>query len=121
MDLEGKTALVLGAIKGIGREIGLALAGRGVRLGLTWYDWKEHLSDMKAAFADIQLDSAKVIGVETDALWPPHQQKEICEMFSSHGVNCHLEMLPSIQGHDSFLVDYDRFCPIIRDYFKKIE
>ena len=34
---------------------------------------------------------------------------------------CHLDMLPSIQGHDSFLVDYDRFCPIIRDYFKKLE
>jgi 3-oxoacyl-[acyl-carrier protein] reductase len=51
MELAGKTALVLGAIKGIGREIGLALARRGVRLGLTWHDWEESLPEMKAAFA----------------------------------------------------------------------
>lgn len=51
MELEGKTALVLGAVKGIGREVALALAGRGVRLGLTWYDWEDHLPEMRAAFA----------------------------------------------------------------------
>jgi 3-oxoacyl-[acyl-carrier protein] reductase len=51
MDLTGKTALVLGAIRGIGREIGLALARRGVRVGLTWHDWEEHLPEMQAAFA----------------------------------------------------------------------
>ncbi len=51
MELSGKTALVLGAVKGIGREIGLALAARGVRLGLTWYDWEDHLPEMRAAFA----------------------------------------------------------------------
>ncbi|MEW6076805.1 MAG: SDR family oxidoreductase [Thermodesulfobacteriota bacterium] len=51
MELTGKTALVLGAIKGIGREIGLALARRGVRLGLTYNDWEERLPEMKAAFA----------------------------------------------------------------------
>ncbi len=52
MDLEGKTALVLGAVKGIGREIGLALARRGVRLALTWHDWEDHFPDMEAAFAE---------------------------------------------------------------------
>ena len=88
---------------------------------IDWYDISEGFEDMEAAFADIQVDTVKVIGVETDFLWPPHQQKEICEMFSSRGVDCHLDMLPSIQGHDSFLVDYDRFCPIIRDYFRKLE
>jgi homoserine acetyltransferase len=30
-------------------------------------------------------------------------------------------MLPSVQGHDAFLVDYDRFCPAIGDYFAKIK
>ena len=35
MILEGKTALVLGAIKGIGKGIALALAGEGVRLAVT--------------------------------------------------------------------------------------
>ncbi len=88
---------------------------------MDWYDISEGYEDMKAAFADIQLDSARVIGVESDSLWPPHQQKEICEMFNSHGIDCQLEMLPSIQGHDSFLVDYERFCPAVKGYIKDID
>jgi NAD(P)-dependent dehydrogenase (short-subunit alcohol dehydrogenase family) len=34
MDLSGKTALVTGASRGIGREIALALGVRGARVGL---------------------------------------------------------------------------------------
>jgi homoserine O-acetyltransferase len=88
---------------------------------MDWYDISEGFEDMAAAFKDIQLDSAKVIGVETDTLWPKHQQKEICKMFSGKGINCHLEMLPSIQGHDSFLVDYERFCPAVDTYMRHLD
>ena len=84
---------------------------------IDWYDISEGFEDMTAAFADIQLESVKVIGVETDSLWPVHQQIEIDDLFSEHGVDSSLELLPSIQGHDSFLVDYDRFCPVVEDYF----
>lgn len=52
MDLSGKVALVLGGIKGIGREIGLALAREGVRLGMTYYDWEDSLPEMKQAFSE---------------------------------------------------------------------
>ena len=51
MNLEGKVGLVLGAVKGIGRAVGLALAERGARLGLTWHDWPESRPEMEAAFA----------------------------------------------------------------------
>ncbi len=51
MKRDGKVALVLGGIKGIGREIGLSLARDGVRVALTYHDWEEHLPDMEAAFA----------------------------------------------------------------------
>jgi hypothetical protein len=30
-------------------------------------------------------------------------------------------MLPSIQGHDSFMVDYERFCPAVKEYMKNID
>jgi homoserine O-acetyltransferase len=88
---------------------------------MDWYDISEGYDDMQAAFADIQVDSVKVIGVETDSLWPPHQQEEICRMFTGRGVDCSLQMLPSIHGHDSFLVDYDRFCPTIEGYLKNLD
>ena len=38
MDLSGKAALVLGATKGIGKGIGLALAQAGVKVALNYYD-----------------------------------------------------------------------------------
>ncbi|MFW5906221.1 MAG: SDR family NAD(P)-dependent oxidoreductase, partial [Desulfobia sp.] len=47
MKIEGKTALVLGGIKGIGKEIGLALARQGAQVILTWYDWPESLPAME--------------------------------------------------------------------------
>ncbi len=53
MELGNKVAIVLGGIKGIGKAVGLALASRGVRLGLTWYDWEESLPEMKDAFAAV--------------------------------------------------------------------
>ena len=88
---------------------------------IDWYDISEGYPDMETAFEGLGLESAMVIGVETDFLWPPHQQREICRMFSLHDVPCSLQMLPSIQGHDSFLVDYDRFCPVIGGYFSELD
>jgi len=88
---------------------------------MDWYDFSEGYPDMVSAFEGLSLESAKIIGVETDILWPPHQQYEICQMWSAYGVDCDPQLLPSIQGHDSFLVDYERFNPAIEDYFNRIE
>jgi 3-oxoacyl-[acyl-carrier protein] reductase len=59
MMLKDRTALVLGAVKGIGRAIGLALAAEGVRLVLTRYDWEDSFQEMEDAFrasgADYQI------------------------------------------------------------------
>ena len=52
MELPGKVALVLGAIKGIGKGIGLALAKRGVKVALNYFDWEEELADLKKDFAE---------------------------------------------------------------------
>ena len=50
MAQEERVALVLGAIKGIGRAIGLDLARRGIRTSLNYFDWPESLPQMKADF-----------------------------------------------------------------------
>jgi 3-oxoacyl-[acyl-carrier protein] reductase len=52
MNLENRVALVLGAVKGIGKGIGLALAKQGVKLALTYFDWEESLEEMKRDFAE---------------------------------------------------------------------
>lgn len=50
---EKRVALVLGAIKGIGKAIGLDLARRGIRVGLNYFDWEESLPQMQADFAAV--------------------------------------------------------------------
>ena len=47
MATEKRVALVLGSIKGIGKEIALALARTGVKVAVTYHDWQEHLDALK--------------------------------------------------------------------------
>ena len=50
MELNGKVALVLGAIKGIGRAIGLSLAQNGVKVALNYFDWEDELEGFRRDF-----------------------------------------------------------------------
>ena len=52
MELNGKVALILGAIKGIGKQIGLTLAKRGVKVALNYFDWEEELEGMEKDFSN---------------------------------------------------------------------
>lgn len=52
MNLSGKVALVLGAIKGIGKGIGLALAKEGAKVAATYFDWEDELDNMQADFTE---------------------------------------------------------------------
>ena len=54
MKITGKTALVLGASRGIGLAIARILADHGVRLALPWFDWPESTTAMAEEFADPQ-------------------------------------------------------------------
>lgn len=56
MEIKGKVALVLGAVKGIGKAVGLALAREGARLVLTRHDWEDSYKDMDNAFAGAGAD-----------------------------------------------------------------
>jgi 3-oxoacyl-[acyl-carrier protein] reductase len=52
MELNGKVALVLGAVKGIGKGIALALADAGVKVAVNYFDWAEELAALKTDLAD---------------------------------------------------------------------
>lgn len=45
-----KVALVLGAVKGIGKAIAMDLLQRGIRVAATWFDWPESQPTMQADF-----------------------------------------------------------------------
>jgi 3-oxoacyl-[acyl-carrier protein] reductase len=65
MEIKNKTALVLGAIKGIGKGIGLALSQEGVNVALNYFDWEESLDDLQQDFAETGQDH---LIIQTDLL-----------------------------------------------------
>ncbi len=60
---DSKVALVLGAIKGIGKAVALELARRRLRLVVTYHDWLESLADMHT---DLQAAGADYLAIEID-------------------------------------------------------
>ena len=83
---------------------------------MDWFDVADYGGSVAAGLARVQARSALVIGVETDLLFPLEQQEEIAEGLRDGGVPTRFVALPSIQGHDAFLVDHARFGPVIADF-----
>lgn len=77
------------------------------------FDLAEHGGSVDAALARCKLERALVIGVETDLLFPLPSQREIASGLERAGVATRFMPLASIQGHDSFLVDMERFRPAV--------
>jgi homoserine O-acetyltransferase len=65
--------------------------------------------ELTRAFRHSRLERALVIGVDSDWLFPPYQQAEAADALRAAGVPTEFDLLPSFEGHDSFLVDIDRF------------
>ena len=73
------------------------------------FDLAEHGGSIAAAFVRFRAMHALVIGVETDMLFPIHQQREIGAGLEAAGARVEFHAFPSVAGHDSFLVDLPRF------------
>lgn len=72
---------------------------------------------LEQAFAKLKIERAKIVGVTTDILFPIQQQKELSELLGKVVNDVSFDCLESVQGHDSFLVDMDRFRPVIASFF----
>jgi len=80
------------------------------------FDIAEHGGCVDAALGCIRAEQVLVVGVNTDLLFPLHQQQELADTLAAAGNSVRFEALESIQGHDSFLVDMDRFRPVISQF-----
>ena len=88
---------------------------------MDWFDLAEHGGGSVArALASIQLERALAIGVETDILFPLHQQEEIAQGLRGGGAAAEFAPLESPQGHDAFLVDDARFGPVIAGFLSRL-
>ena len=81
------------------------------------FDVADHGGSVAAGLVRVRTRRALVIGVESDFLFPPHQQRELAEGLRQGVKDVEFKLLPSIQGHDSFLVDMDRFRPAVASFF----
>ena len=57
-----------------------------------------------------------IVGVPTDLLFPLALQKEIADILASRGRNCTFQVLDSIYGHDSFLVEVENLTGILKTF-----
>jgi homoserine O-acetyltransferase/O-succinyltransferase len=81
------------------------------------FDLAEHGGgSVREALRSFTVERALVMGVETDLLFPVEQQQELADGLAADGRHVEFAKLPSLQGHDSFLVDMDRFRPIIAEF-----
>ncbi|MBK6596494.1 MAG: homoserine O-acetyltransferase [Proteobacteria bacterium] len=72
--------------------------------------------ELAAALAPAQISAALVIGVQSDILFTPAEQREIATAFEAIGARTRLQILDSLEGHDAFLVDTEKFAVAIHEF-----
>jgi homoserine O-acetyltransferase len=82
------------------------------------FDLAEHGGSLKSGFSKLKLKRAFVIGVQSDILFPLHQQRELASGMAEVIESVEFVALDSVKGHDSFLVDMDALRPVVCDYFE---
>ena len=84
---------------------------------MDWFDIADQANgDVLAGLARIRVERALAIGARTDILFPVEQQEEVAEGLARGGADARFLGLESPQGHDAFLVDFDRFGPAVRGF-----
>jgi len=72
-----------------------------------------------AALTRSRVERALVIGVESDMLFAIDEQKRLAQSFEEAGAATSFAPLQCIEGHDSFLIDIERFGREIRTFLSR--
>jgi len=72
--------------------------------------------EYEAVLRRAQLEQALVIGVKTDLLFSISQQRALAHALERAGIATRFAPLQCIEGHDSFLIDIERFGHEIRKF-----
>ena len=87
---------------------------------IDWFDIIDYGSSSEEVLGKTGLESALILGVESDILFPIYQQKELAEYLSADSTKVTYKSLNCLQGHDSFLVDIETFYREISCYLENI-
>ena len=84
------------------------------------FDVADHGGSVNAGLARIHAKRTLVIGVTTDILFPLEQQRQVADGLVKSGREVVYRELDSIYGHDSFLVDAEKFGPVVAEFFSQL-
>ncbi len=84
------------------------------------FDVADHGGSVNAGLARVHAKRTLVVGVTTDILFPLEQQRQIADGLVKAGREVMYKELDSIYGHDSFLVDAERFGPVVAEFFSQL-
>ncbi len=92
---------------------------------MDWFDISRVAASESAALSassrpPCYFQRALVLGVATDILFPLSQQAELAQFLARGGTQVNFSALPSIQGHDAFLVDMENFGPAVARFMSTI-
>jgi homoserine O-acetyltransferase/O-succinyltransferase len=82
------------------------------------FDLSKH-GEHAAVLRRAQLEEALVIGVESDLLFSIAEQRAVARELEKAGVMTFFRPLHCIEGHDSFLIDIERFGREIRSFLNR--
>ncbi|MDH3646746.1 MAG: homoserine O-acetyltransferase [Gammaproteobacteria bacterium] len=77
------------------------------------FDAADHGGCLETGLACVKASRVLIVGVTSDILFPVEQQRELAALLQVPDRELVFEQLSSNQGHDSFLVDMDRFRPVL--------
>ena len=87
--------------------------------GMDRFDLAKHGSSNIDALKRSGVEQALVIGVETDMLFSIAEQRQLADDFRNAGVATYYAPLDCVEGHDSFLIDIERFGGEIRGFLAR--
>jgi homoserine O-acetyltransferase/O-succinyltransferase len=80
------------------------------------FDLADHGESLPGVLARSHVERALVIGVESDILFPLQEQRTIADALRNGGVPTRFAPLDCLEGHDSFLIDIERFGAEIAEF-----
>ncbi len=88
---------------------------------MDWFDgYHKKTAIVGNPLAEIAIESALIIGTQTDLLFPVELQQDIHHLLQSAGFQSQLTLTDSIQGHDAFLVDEAVFSKHVMNYLSTL-
>lgn len=89
-----------------------------VQAAMDEMDLEEQFGSLQAAFERWR-GRTLLISFDTDWLFPPAESERVTDAMRAIGAHVQYEMIPSANGHDTFLIDYPLIDPLVRSFLSE--